>query len=118
VNAAGVWFAIAVIGVGTYLIRFSFFFLFGKVGSVPPHLERALEYVPAAVLAALVAPSFILIDGALPGAGGGPLAVLMGLAGNERLLAGIVAALVAWYTESILATIVVGLGTLLALQLF
>ena len=44
------------VDVGTFLIRFSFLFLFEYVAAVPEGVERALRFVPAAVLAALVAP--------------------------------------------------------------
>jgi len=50
-----------------------------------------------------VAPAVLAPDGAVA------------VAGNGRLLAGTAAALVAWYTENILATIVVGLAVLIGL---
>jgi branched-subunit amino acid transport protein len=98
-----VWLVIVVAGVGTFLLRASFLFLFERVGGVPPRLERALRYVPAAVLAALVVPALVAPDGATT------------VFGNDRLLAGTLAALVAWRTESVLATIVVGMVALVAL---
>lgn len=98
-----VWLAIVVAGLGTFLLRASFLFLFERVGGVPPRLERALRYVPAAVLAALVIPAIVAADGSPT------------ILGNDRLLAGTAAALVAWRTESVLATIVVGMVTLVAL---
>jgi branched-subunit amino acid transport protein len=100
---AQVWLAIVVAGLGTFLLRASFLFLFERVGGVPPRLERALRYVPAAVLAALVVPAVVAADGS-------PTVL-----GNDRLIAGAVAALVAWRTESVLATIVVGMVALVAL---
>lgn len=100
-----VWVAIAVIGVGTFLIRFSFVYLFEHLDSVPAGLEAALRFVPAAVLAALVLPAVVVVDGT-------PAVSL----GNRRLLAAGVAAVVAWRTENILATIAVGMAALLALQ--
>jgi len=104
-TATAVWAAIATIGLGTFLIRFSFLYLFEYLESVPPSLERALRFVPAAVLAALVLPAVVLVDGspAVP-------------VDNHRLLAAGLAAVVAWRTENILATIGVGLATLVALQ--
>ena len=98
-----VWLAVVVAGVGTFLLRASFLFLFERVGGVPPRLERALRYVPAAVLAALVIPALVAPDGA-------PTVL-----GNDRLLAGALAALVAWRTESVLATISVGMVALVVL---
>jgi len=95
--------AIALAGLGTYALRASFLFLFEYLGTVPAHVETALGMVPAAVLSALVAPAVLAPDGAVA------------VAGNGRLLAGTAAALVAWYTENILATIVVGLAVLIGL---
>jgi branched-subunit amino acid transport protein len=98
-----VWLAILLGGVGTYCLRASFLFLFERVGGVPPRLERALRYVPAAVLAALVVPAIVAADGS------------PAIVGNDRLLAGGLAALVAWRTGSVFATIAVGMGALVVL---
>ena len=103
-NAAGVWTVIALVGVGTFLIRLSFFVLFEYLETVPESLERALRVVPAAVLAALVAPAVVVVDGS-PAVS----------PGNERLLAAGLAVVVAWRTESVLATIVAGMVTLVGL---
>lgn len=102
---AGVWAAIAVIGLCTYAIRFSFIYLFGRIDAVPPRLRRVLRYVPAAVLAALVVPSIVTVE-----------ATVGGTVLDDRVLAGAVAAVVAWRTESVVATIVVGMGTLWAIR--
>jgi branched-subunit amino acid transport protein len=102
---AGVWAAIAIVGGCTYAIRFSFLYLFGRIDAVPPRLRRVLRYVPAAVLAALVVPSVVTIE-----------ATAAGTLFDERVLAGAVAAAVAWRTENVLATIAVGMGTLWALR--
>jgi len=102
---AGVWAAIAVIGICTYAIRFSFIYLFGRIDAVPPRIRRVLRYVPAAVLAALVVPSVVAVEATVG-------ATLL----DDRVLAGAVAAAVAWRTENVLATIVVGMGTLWALR--
>jgi branched-subunit amino acid transport protein len=98
-----VWIAIVAAGIGTFLLRASFLFLFERLGGVPPRLARALRYVPAAVLAALVVPALVAPDGTAT------------VVGNDRLLAGAVAAVVAWRTENVLATIVVGMVALVAL---
>lgn len=92
------WAVIAVAGLCTYLFRAGFVFLYDRLGTLPPVVERALPFVPAAVLAALVMPSFLAREGqvALTFADG-------------RLPAGIAAFLVAWYTENMLATITVGM---------
>ncbi len=56
----------------------------------PSSLGRALRFVPAAVLTAVVIPLFFYENGALEVS-----------LGNERLLAGLVAALIAWRTRSV-----------------
>jgi len=104
--STGVWAAIVVVGVGTFLIRFSFIYLFEYLSAVPEALERALRLVPAAVLAALVVPAVVFGDG-------GPAAAV----DADRLFAAGVAAVVAWRTENVLATIGVGILVLLSLQL-
>jgi branched-subunit amino acid transport protein len=97
-----VWATVALVGLGTFLLRASFLFLFERVGGVPSRAETALGMVPAAVLSALVAPAVLAPDGAVV------------VAGNARLLAAVLAAAVAWYTEDVLATIVTGLIAVLA----
>ena len=98
---AAVWAAIVAVGVVTFGIRLSFIYLFGHIDTVPPRVTQALRYVPAAVLAALVVPAVVSIE---------PTAVET--LTSDRLLAGAAAALVAWYTENVTATIVVGLVAL------
>jgi branched-subunit amino acid transport protein len=93
-----VWAVVLVVGVATFAIRYSFVYLFGRIDGVPPRVEEGLRFVPAAVLAALVAPS--LVD---------PAATLGATVLDDRFLAGVVAAGVAWYTDDMLVTIVVGM---------
>jgi branched-subunit amino acid transport protein len=69
-------------------------------------LERALRFVPVAVLVALIVPDLLQ-----------PPAVGATVPLNPRLPAGIVAAAVAWYTRNVTLTIVVGMATLLGLSL-
>lgn len=103
---ATVWIAIGAIAVGTFALRFSILYLVDHVGTLPDPVEVALRFVPAAVLAALVAPALLAPEG--------PIAVV----GNDRLLAGAVAAVVAWRTESILWTATVGVAVLALVQGF
>lgn len=91
---------IVVIGLITFAIRLSFIALFGRLDEIPDGLERALRYVPAAVLGALVLPALVTLE---PAAGGREF---------DKLLAGGVAAGVAWRTEDVLATMVAGMGTI------
>lgn len=100
-DATTLWLVILAAGLGTYAIRLSFIALFGRLEDVPEGVERALRFVPAAVLSALVAPALVYADGAvsLPPE-------------NLRLLAGALAALVAWRTEDILSTLVAGMAAI------
>jgi branched-subunit amino acid transport protein len=98
-----IWVVVLVVGVATFAIRYSFVYLFGRIDAVPTRLEEALRFVPAAVLAALVAPA--LVD---------PGPTLAATVLDDRFLAGAVAAVVAWYTENMFATIAVGLLALWA----
>ena len=103
--ALGIWALAVVVGVATLAFRLSFVEAFANADGVPPNLRTALRYVPPAVLAAFVLPAFLLADGSLAV---GP--------GNDRLLAGGVAALVAWRTGSVLGTLVVGMVVLFLLR--
>jgi len=55
-----IWLVIVVGGLATFALRASFIFLFGQFDDVIARLEPVLRFVPAAVLAALVAPSFVV----------------------------------------------------------
>lgn len=100
-----IWLAIIAIGIGTFLLRASFIELGGRF-TLPAPVTRALRFLPAAVLSAIILPAI------LRGAEGG---LYFGI-GNPRLIAGIVAALVAWKTKSVLMTLAAGMGTLWAMQ--
>jgi len=101
---ATLWLAIVAGGVITYAIRLSLILLWGRV-SVPPAVQRGLRFVPPAVLSAIIFPEILRHDGALD----------LSL-GNTRLLAGIVAGLVAWRTKNALLTIAAGMAALWVLQ--
>ena len=105
-NSFSIWLFFVIIAVGTFALRFSFIYLFGKV-DMPDWLRRALRFVPASVLAALVFPALTYPNGALD----------LSL-GNIRLLAGLGGALVAWKTKNVLWTIAVGMILLWVLQAF
>ncbi len=68
-------------------------------------VNQALAYVPAAVLAALVLPALLRPEGVVD------LSV-----DNLRLIAGLVAGAVAWYSRSVLLTLATGMGLLWLLQ--
>jgi branched-subunit amino acid transport protein len=97
------WALIGSIGLGTWLIRLSFLALLDRVERVPPALGRVLRFIPAAVIAALVLPALTHATGEFD-------------LGTDRFAAGLIAAVVAWRTRSVLATIAVGMGALWSLQ--
>lgn len=100
-----IWGVIVVIGVVTFAIRFSFIYLFGRISEVPERLQTVLQFVPAAVLAALVAPALLT-----------PGTTVQATLLDERLLAGTIAAAVAWRTENVFATIATGMVALWVLR--
>jgi len=101
-----IWLVLLLGGLITFAIRFSFIYLFGRF-HVPDALRKALHYVPPAVLSAIIFPELFIrnetVDLSLD---------------NHRLIAGLVAILVAWFTKSIFITILVGMLALLLLQFF
>jgi|SRR6266498_2775728 len=99
-----IWLVMLIGGFITFGMRFSFIFLFGRF-HIPETVRKALHYVPPAVLSAIVFPELFLPHGTLD------LSFT-----NERLLAGLVAVAVAWFTKNTLITILVGMATLLLLQ--
>ncbi|MDZ7749663.1 MAG: AzlD domain-containing protein [Halofilum sp. (in: g-proteobacteria)] len=99
-----IWLLIVGVAAGTYLIRASFIQAWQWI-SVPPALARALRYVPPAVFAALVLPALVVADGGIDLS-----------PDNPRLVAGLAAAVVAWYSRNVLLTIGVGMGGLWLLQ--
>ena len=54
-STAEIWVIIALMGIGTYLIRFSFLGLIGA-RQMPDWVLRQLRYTPVAILPGLVAP--------------------------------------------------------------
>ena len=92
-------------GLLTFATRFSLIYLFGRF-QVSDTLRRALHYVPAAVLTAIVVPEVLFQDD-----------VLQIAVENHRLVAGLVAVLVAALTRNTLVTIAAGMLALFAAQL-
>ncbi len=98
------WLTIIGIGLITFAYRFSLIFLLGRI-QLPAWAGRALRFVPVAALTAIVVPELIVQQGLLDFTWH-----------NERLLAGIVAILIAWYTNSVVLTIGLGMACLYGLQ--
>lgn len=103
-SAALLWLLFLAIGLGTFSLRFSFIYLFGKI-TMPEWLRRALKYVPPAVLAALVFPALTH-----------PAGTIDISLNNLRLLAGLGGAIVAWKTRNVLWTLATGMTLLWILQ--
>ncbi len=99
------WLVIIGMGVITYAIRLSMILLSGQV-TLGPNIQRALRYVPPAVLSAIILPEMVLP--------GGVLDISLG---NERLLAGLIAILVAWFSKNLIWTVAAGMVALWILQL-
>ena len=99
-----VWLLLIGMGLVTYAIRLSLIVLIGRV-DVPPIIQRGLRFVPPAVLSAIIFPELLRPGGTLD------LSF-----GNVRLLAGVLAAGIAWRTKNVLLTIGVGMVALWVLQ--
>jgi len=101
-----IWLIMLAGGLITFGIRFVLIFLFGKF-QIPAALRRSLHYVPPAVLSAIIFPELFMRGGHIflePG--------------NTRLLAGIIAIIVAWFSKNTLLTIVAGMAALVVMQVF
>ena len=99
-----IWLVMFLGGLVTFGMRFSLIYLFGRF-QVPETMRQALHYVPPAVLSAIIFPELFLRDGALQ------LSME-----NTRLLAGLAAVLVAWFSRNTFITIVAGMIVLFLLQ--
>lgn len=91
-------------GIVTFLTRLSFIALHGRI-TLPNWFTLALTFVPVAVLSAITLPELLIRNEVLH------LSLL-----NPRLVAGILAALVAWRTKNVWATIGLGMVVLIGLQ--
>lgn len=101
-----IWLIMLAGGLITFGIRFVLIFLFGKF-EIPAALRRALHYVPPAVLSAIIFPELFMREG--------HMALTFD---NIRLLAGIVAIVVAWFSKNTLLTILAGMVALVVMQVF
>ena len=98
-----IWTVIAVSGAGTYAMRASFLAVAHRLAAVPPWLARILRQIPPAAMAAIVAPALLRPHGQFD-------------VFQPRLLAGLVAAAVAWKTRNVGLTLVVGMAILIAIE--
>jgi branched-subunit amino acid transport protein len=97
------WVLILGMGAVAFAAR-ALFILPGSRLRMPPIVERVLRYAPAAALAAIVAPDLFRVDGAVE------------LSLHPRLVAGVLALVVAAWTRHMLLTIACGMGALFLLN--
>lgn len=101
-----IWLIMLFGGLITFGIRFSLIYLLAEGRfEIPETMRKALHYVPPAVLSAIIFPELFLHDGTLN----------ISLE-NTRLLAGLIAILVAWFSRNTLITIIAGIAALFLLQ--
>jgi branched-subunit amino acid transport protein len=98
------WLAIIGMGIITYAIRLTPILLMERM-KIRGTAQQALRFVPTAVLSAIIFPELLILNGKLD----------ISL-GNERLLAGLLASIVAWRTKNVLWAVVAGMATLWILQ--
>lgn len=96
------WLSFILIGLATTLPRASFILL-GERAALPPALQRALRYAPAAALAAIVVPDVMLVTGEVQ-----PF--------NPKLAAAIAAVTVSLLWRNPWLPFIAGMGVLLGLR--
>jgi branched-subunit amino acid transport protein len=106
-SGPSLWGVFALIAIGIFAIRLSFIQLYTSVDGIPPGVQRTLKFVPAAILAALVAPDVFVVDGPVVGVGS-----VFGVVATPRVVAALAGFLTARRTGSILATVGVGMAVL------
>ena len=100
-SALGWWAVILAVGALNYLSRLSFIALFARI-EMPTFVARALRFVPAAMLTAIVVPAVVFVA---------PETLAFSYT-NPKLVAALVAWAVAWRTGNAMATMGVGMATL------
>ncbi len=99
------WLIILLLGTLTYLFRASFILFFSQ-WDMPNWFKKALRFVPVAAFSAIIAPSILRPDG-----GAIDLSPT-----NPKLIAALVAIVVAYLSRSIIVTILFGMATLWVLM--
>lgn len=97
-STANVWLTIFLLLLATVLTRCSFFVL-GHAVKLPPKVQHALRYAPAAALAAIVAPDLLMME-----------STVNLTWTNPKLMAGLGAILFFMATRHLLGTIVAGMA--------
>lgn len=104
-DTSNLWLILILGGLGTYLLRLSFILIFQHV-QLPAYMDRILRLVPPAVFSAMVLPELLVRDGSI-----------QFTVTNLRLVAGLLATVIALKTRSVLATIASGMVILWILQI-
>lgn len=90
----------------TFLIRYPLLAMSGRI-TLPPRLIQALNYVPPAVLTAIIVPSVLIDNNSL----------WLGL-DNPRLIGALAAIGIGLWKKNLLLTILIGMGAFLLWQGF
>jgi len=98
-----IWTAVVLTGAGTFAMRASFLAAATRMTRLPPTVLRLLRQIPPAALSSLVLPALVRPEGRFD---------LV----QPRLLAGVLAGIVAWRTRNVALTLGVGLGLLMGLE--
>jgi branched-subunit amino acid transport protein len=104
-SSSEIWVTVILLTFATVLTRSSFFLL-GNAVKLPPRVQHALRYAPAAALAAVVIPDLVSSGGVVS------LSVM-----NPKLVAGVGAALFFVATRRLLETIIAGMVLFTVLRL-
>ena len=96
---ATIWTIVALLGLGTFLIRFSFLGLIGA-RRLPRLMLRLLRYTPVAVLPGIAAP--LVATQAMTDGGADP----------AKLAAAAATLVVGWWLKNVLYAILAGIGVL------
>lgn len=98
-ETAMIWTMIIALGIGTFLLRFSFLALLGK-RELPDGMLRLLRYTPVAVIPGLMAPQIFLP--ALGDTGPDPV----------KLAAAVVTVAVGVWRKNVIVAMIAGIATL------
>lgn len=101
-----IWTLMISVGLLTFLTRLSFIALLERI-QLPTAFQRVLRFVPIAVLSAIIAPEVGYLNN-----------VLVLSPQNSRLLAGILASLVAYRTKNVVLTILAGMAAYWILEIW
>lgn len=102
-GVVGFWVTILVGGLMAFLLRSAFLLSTGWIDDLTERTRAVLALLGPVAIAAIVGPRFIRLDGTVAESA-------------EKVVAGLVAGFVAWRTRSVVATIAVGVATLLLIQ--